>query len=109
MRIEAGVVAFWRDLFPGSDKYVFLLGTFREPTCNQDCVAFFTISSQTKWASVEPTRREMVPILKGTLDCLDSPVSYIQCWRELQIEPLGSFRDKERSGVIMYRGTLPHS
>jgi hypothetical protein len=64
--VKPGTVAYWRDLFPGENKFVFLLGTFEDESgCER--VAYFTISSQTKWAALPKTRREMVDIPRGTL------------------------------------------
>jgi len=103
--VKPGTVAYWRDLFPGENKFVFLLGTFADESgCER--VAYFTISSQTKWAALPKTRREMVDIPRGTLECLTS-LSFIQCWWAVRTITKQRFIELERTGDIMYRGELP--
>jgi hypothetical protein len=102
--IRAGAVAFWRDLFPGQHKFVYILGIFHdEDAC--EFVAYFTISSQQKWMAIPELRRETVDIPKGTADYLPAPL-FIQCWKELGVQSLKSFRELEGRGIIMYRGDL---
>src|ERR1022692_2307139 len=57
MTLEAGTIAFWRDFEPGHDKFINILGTNRA-----DDVLSFTISSQTKYLTMQPHANEMVEI-----------------------------------------------
>jgi hypothetical protein len=106
VRIRPGLVAFWTDLFPGSSKFVFLLGSFACPRTGIEKVAFFTISSQTKWAQIAPHKDEMVKIPRGTVDFLPS-LSFIQCFHEVHTLSVESFHERDREGFINFRGDLP--
>ena len=102
MTIKPGTVAFWYDLFPGSDKFVYFLGTYIDKA-GLEHACYFTISSQTKWVSVPAKRREMLEMPKGAADYLHL-VSYIQCWNELGTIPLSQFHALK---CVTYRGELP--
>ena len=101
MTLEAGTIAFWRDFEPGHDKFINILGTNRA-----DDVLSFTISSQTKYLTMQPHANEMVEIPKGTVDCLHK-TCFIQCFYEVRRTPISEFRDLERRGFINYRASLP--
>jgi len=101
MNVEAGAVAYWLSFEPGHDKFVYILGT---NSANE--VLTFTISSQTKYLSMQPHAHEMVEIPKGTADCFQQ-VCFIQCFYEVRRTPLPEFRELERRGYIGYRASLP--
>lgn len=69
-------------------------------------VAYFTISSQSKWTKVPHLANEMVLIPKGKTDFL--PVdSYIQCFHEVGTISVQDFREQDLQGYINYRETFP--
>jgi hypothetical protein len=105
VRIEPGVVALWNDLFGSGPKYVFLLGTF---VCQRDSlekVAFFTISSQSKWAGIQSHAQEMVMVPRGITEYLYK-VSYIQCFHEVLTISVESFQEQDLQGFVNFRGHL---
>ena len=101
MTLESGTIAFWLNFSPGHDKFVYVLGTTAD-----DIVLSFTISSQTKYLSIEPHRNELVVIPPGTLDCLYRQ-SFIQCFHEVTRTPVKEFRELDRRGFLNWRGCLP--
>lgn len=49
MTLEAGAIAHWRDFEPGHHKFIYILATNRATE-----VLSFTISSQTKYLTMQP-------------------------------------------------------
>jgi hypothetical protein len=105
VQIKPGAVAFWSDLFPGHSKFVFILGTYICPNEAVPKVAYFTISSQSKWKNVPRLKDQMILIPKGKTDFLQLD-SYIQCFHHVGTIRLQDFREQELQGYINYRGDL---
>jgi len=103
MRLDPGTVAYWLEYAPGHDKFVYILGINAHKE-----VLSFTISSQTKYLSIEPHRYEMVEIPLGTAACFQRR-SFIQCFFHVTRTALADFRDLESGATSIGAPISPSS